>query len=54
MHKINTDVDDMLREVGKEVVRMSDGKQNPVIVYGYADTRTIHVLVERNNNVLCQ
>lgn len=29
MHKINTDVDYMLREVGKEVHTMSKGQQNP-------------------------
>ena len=32
MHKINTDVDYMLREVSKEVIRMTDGEQTPVIV----------------------
>ena len=30
MHKKNTDVDYMLREVGKEVQKMSKGEQNPV------------------------
>merc|ERR1711965_993583 len=29
MHLVNTDVDYMLREVGKEVHTKSDGKQNP-------------------------
>ena len=33
MHKINTDIDYMLRAVGAEVVKMSKGKQHPVSIW---------------------